>query len=34
MTETLRNELRQYIDRLDEYQLRLVLGFIKKLFSL
>lgn len=34
MTATLKNALHQYIDRMDEYQLRLVLGFIKKLFDL
>ena len=32
MIETLKNELIQYIERMDEYQLHIVLGFIKKLF--
>ena len=34
MTEALKTELLQYIERMDEYQLRLVLGFLKKLFHL
>lgn len=34
MIETLKNELIQYIERMDEYQLRIVLSFIKKLFGL
>ena len=32
MIETLKNELIQYIERMDESQLHIVLGFIKKLF--
>lgn len=34
MNEALKNELHQYIDQMNEYQLRIVLGFIKKLFNL
>jgi hypothetical protein len=34
MTEALKNELRQYTDKMNEYQLRIVLGFIRKLFRL
>ena len=34
MIETLKNELIQYIERMNEYQLHIVLGFIKKLFHL
>lgn len=34
MTEALKNELHQYIERMNEYQLRILLGFIKKLFNL
>lgn len=34
MTNTLRNKLHEYIDQMSDYQLRLVLGFIKKLFNL
>lgn len=33
MKETLKNELLQYIDKLDEYQLRMLLAFISKLFD-
>ena len=32
--QTLIKELQQYIERMDEFQLRIVLGFIKKLFEL
>lgn len=32
--QTLIKELQQYIDKMDEFQLRIVLGFIKKLFDL
>lgn len=28
----MKNELLEYIDRLDEYQIRFVLSFIKKMF--
>ena len=31
MTETLRAEVNQHIKKMDEFQLRLLLGFIKKL---
>lgn len=34
MIETLKNQLIQYIERMDEPQLHIVLGFIKKLFHL
>lgn len=34
MIETVKNELLQHIDKLNEHQLRIVLGFIKKLFNL
>lgn len=34
MIETLKEELHQIIDNMDEYQLRLVLSFIKNLFKL
>lgn len=34
MTEMLRNELKQCADKMNEYQLRVVLGFIKRLFHL
>ena len=34
MIETLRKELHNHIDNMNEYQLRLLLGFIKKLFGL
>lgn len=34
MIETIKNELIQYIERMDEYQLHIVLGFIKKLFNI
>ena len=33
MIETLKNEIIQYIEKMDEYQLHIVLGFIKKLFD-
>lgn len=33
MLETLKKELLQLIDKMDEYQLQIVLGFIKKLFN-
>ena len=32
MNENLKNELHQYIDQMDEYQLRFTLSLIKKLF--
>lgn len=32
MIETLKNEIIQYIERMDDHQLNIVLGFIKKLF--
>ena len=34
MIETLKTELIEIIDKLDEYQLRIVLSFIKNLFHL
>lgn len=34
MNEALKNELHQYIEKMNEYQRRIVLGFIKKLFHL
>lgn len=34
MKETIKKELVQYIEKLDEYQLHIVLGFIKRLFGL
>ena len=39
MNETLKKELNkheliEYIEEMDEYQLRLVLGFVKTLFNL
>lgn len=34
MTDTLRNKLHEYIDQMSDHQLRIVLGFIKKLFHL
>ena len=34
MPEILKTELIQYIERMDDYQLRLVLSFIKTLFRL
>lgn len=34
MIETLKNELRQYIEKMDESQLYIVLGFVKKLFHI
>lgn len=30
----LKNELHQYIESMNDYQLRIVLGFIKRLFDL
>lgn len=33
MKETLKSELLQYIETMEEYQLHIVLGFIKKLFG-
>ena len=32
--EEIRDRLHNYIDSLDEFQLRIVLGFIRKLFDL
>lgn len=32
--QTLIKELQQYIEKMDEFQLRILLGFIKKLFDL
>lgn len=34
MSEPVKTELIQYIERMDDFQLRLVLGFIKTLFHL
>lgn len=34
MIETLRNKLHNYIDRLDESQLHIAIGFFKTLFGL
>lgn len=34
MTETLINEIIQHTEKMDEYQLRIVLGFIKRLLNL
>lgn len=34
MKEMLKSELIHYIEKMDEYQLHIVLGFIKKLFHL
>ena len=31
---TIKQKLLKYIERLDEYQLRIVLGFIERLFPL
>ena len=31
--EKLKDELQKYIDNLSEYQLRILLGFIKELFG-
>lgn len=31
--QTLIKELQQYIERMDEYKLRIVLGFVKRLFN-
>ena len=33
-TTTAKNELHQYIDQMNDYQLRIVLGFIKRLFRI
>lgn len=33
MNEALKTQLIQYIEKMDEYQLHIVLGFIKKLFG-
>lgn len=33
MKETLKNELIHYIEKMDEYQLHIILGFIKRLFG-
>lgn len=32
--QTLIKELQEYIEKMDEYQLHIVLGFIKQLFNL
>ena len=34
MPENLKTELLNYIEKMDDYQIRLVLSFIKKLFDL
>lgn len=34
MLEALKNEIIQHINRLDESQLQILLGFIKRLFDL
>lgn len=34
MQETLKNELIQHANKMDEYQLRFILSLIKKLFRL
>lgn len=34
MQEDLKKELNRYIETMDEYQLRLILSFIKTLFGL
>jgi hypothetical protein len=34
MTETVKAELLHHLDSLDDFQLRIVLGFIKRLFNL
>lgn len=34
MKENLKTELIQYIDKMDEYQLRFTLSLVKKLFRL
>lgn len=34
MKETLKNELLQHIEKMEEYQLHILLGFIKKLFGI
>ena len=33
MKETLKSELIQYIEKMEEYQLHILLGFIKRLFG-
>ena len=33
-TKTIQDKLHQYIDSLNDFQLRIVLGFIKKLFNI
>lgn len=34
MLEMLKKEIIQYIDKLEEHQLQILLGFIKRLFDL
>lgn len=34
MIEVLKTEIHRYIDQLDEYQLHILLGFVKRLFGL
>ena len=34
MLETIKNELLQHIDKLDEHQLQIALGFIKRLLNI
>lgn len=34
MEELLKNELAQYIEKMDEYQLHILLGFIKRLLGI
>ena len=34
MSETLKNEIIQLTEKMDEYQLRILLGFIKRLLNL
>lgn len=34
MLEMLKNEIHQYIDNMDEYQLRFILSLIQKIFRL
>lgn len=34
MIEVLKTELLRYIDQLDEYQLHILLGFVKRLLDL
>ena len=31
--QTIIKEIHQYIERMDEYKLRIVLGFVKRLFN-